>query len=816
MARGGGGRRSGLSLRTTFALVALASILPFLGLIVYFGYGQVAQEKGRVQEEALSAARTLASQVENHVSARLDALVALAEGLGAGGLSPAAAEQAARRYRQSYPDFDQVVIVDQVGGLVTAAGQPLESRRGLGDQDWFKRAATSSQPFVGEPHQAAQDLMLGVYAPIRAPDSQLRGVVWAELNLRRIQGLLSRASQRSGAVAQLITENGLVLGRHPGPILVPSVQSSPGYGAVLGKTETLTELTFDDTERRLAAVAPVRPVSWSVVVGLPSAQVLADGKSLLAKVAAAGAAVAILGFVLAMMVGSKTAAGMSRLRAAMGRLEAGDIPVSVPVTAGGEVGALTDGFNRVLGWLRNKVRDYEALSQVDEAAGAAIGSDRSVSAVLPDLLRKVVSGMGADVGALLVQEDAGLVTRAGVGFGGASVEGVTFRRGQGLGGAAVGGRETIVVQDVDGDYRVEEPYIKAAGLSSLVAVPILSGDRAIGAVEVGYRQPHTFSDGEIHRLGAMARRMAQALEHERTLDHARRSTEGLEAKVAEQMEALQKAAAEQAEAKRQAQDARRQTAELQQTIRMQVSQVKEVIKADPAAEEAKRVRAALEKTVSEELRVPLTALLELPRYLVDGLDKPLDKEAQQQLEILHARGEEIIELIDNLVILSALNDGKVKIAMAPFTLPDLIQKVVRATQPRAAARGNRIVMVSDPKSEAGRVVSDSKRVEQVLTNLLVTAARYTELGEIRVTASVKGAEILLAVTDDGAGFTPDEHARLFEPFLHVAPRGGRPMPGTGLLLAVGQRLVEQLGGKLTAKSEVDRGTTFTVSLPVKS
>jgi signal transduction histidine kinase len=346
-------------------------------------------------------------------------------------------------------------------------------------------------------------------------------------------------------------------------------------------------------------------------------------------------------------------------------------------------------------------------------------------------------------------------------------------------------------------------------------VPVVSGDRAIGAVEVGYRQPHTFSDAEVQRLETMVRRMAQPLEHERTIDHARRSTEGLEAKLAEQLEALQKAAAEQAEAKRQAQEARRQTAELQQTIRMQVSQMQEV-KPDPAAEEAKRVRAALEKTVSEELRVPLTALLELPRYLVDGLDKPLDKEAQQQLEILHTRGEEIIELIDNLVVLSALNGGQIRIAMAPLSLPDLIQKVVRAVQPRAAARGNRIVMVSDPKSEAGRVVSDARRLEQVLTNLLVTAARYTELGEIRVTSSVKGTEILLSVMDDGAGFTPDEHARLFEPFLHVAPRGGRALPGTGLLLAVGQRLVQQLGGKLSAKSEVDRGTTFTVSLPVKS
>ena len=468
-------------------LVALVSILPFLGLVVYFGYGQVAQEKGRVQEEALTSARTLAAQVENHVSARLDALTALAEGLGAGGVTPAAAEQAARRYRQSYPDFDQVVIVDQVGGLVAAAGQPLESRRGLGDQDWFKRAATSSQPFVGEPHQAAQDLMLGVYAPIRAPDSQLRGVVAAELNLRRIQGLLSRVSQR--AVAQLITENGTVLGRHPAPILAPSVQSSPGYSAVLGKAETIAELTFDDTERRLAAVAPVRPVSWSVVVGLPSAQVLADGNALLTKVVASGAALAILSFVLAWIVGGKAASGMARLRAAMGRLEAGDIPVSVPVTAGGDVGALTDGFNHVLGWMRNKFREYEALSQVDEAAGAAIGSDRSVSAVLPDLLRKIVSGMGADVGVLLIQEESGLVTRAGIGFGGAAVEGVTFRRGQGLGGAVVGGRETIVIQDVEGDYRVEEPYLKAAGLSSIVAVPVVSATGRSGRSRSGTASP---------------------------------------------------------------------------------------------------------------------------------------------------------------------------------------------------------------------------------------------------------------------------------------------------------------------------------------
>src|SRR5262249_33814348 len=214
------------------------------------------------------------------------------------------------------------------------------------------------------------------------------------------------------------------------------------------------------------------------------------------------------------------------------------------------------------------------------------------------------------------------------------------------------------------------------------------------------------------------------------------------------------------------------------------------------------------------LRVPLTALMDLPRYLVDGLDKPLDAEAQQQLEVLHTRGEEVIELIDNLVVLSSLHGGQVKIAKSPFSLAELVQRVVRTVQPRAAARGNRIVTEIKPGSV--QVVSDPKRLEQILANLLVTSAKYTELGEIRVTCEVKGTDVVLTVADDGAGFTADEQARLFQPFLQVAPRGGRKLPGMGLLLNVCQRLVQLLGGKIAVKSEVDRGTSIAVTLPVQS
>lgn len=820
-AAGAGGRsRRGTSLRTTFLLVAFATIIPFIGLIAYLGDTQLSREKGRVQDEALSRARSLAAQVEPHLTARLDGLAQTAEAVAAGVGNPGVVEAQLRRFRQSFPDFDQILVLDQVGAVTAVAG-PEGRRQAFGDQEWFKRAVTATQPFVGDPRQAGPDVLVGFYAAARTPEGQLRGVLAADLNLKRVQDILARARLSSGSVAELLNERDLVVARQPALHLLQDVQRLAGYSELLRRQEAVSEVVFADGERRLAGAIPIHSLNWTLAVGLPSAQVLAETRNLLMQVGGGAAVVTVLSLALVLSLARRTSRGMERLSAAMHRLETGDIPASVPVTVGGELGAVTEGFNRTLGWLRGKLQEFEALSQIDEAAGATIARDGSGGgSSLPNLLRRVVGGMGADVGALLIQEDESLVTRAAVGFVGIPGEGVTFHRGQGLGGAVVGGREAIVVPDAESDYRVEEPYLKAAGIKSVVGVPIVSGDRVIGAVEVGYRAPHAFTDPEVQRLEAMARRTAQALEHERALEEVRRNTAGLEAKVAEQMAALQKAATEQAEARRQAQEARRQAQQLEQTIRMQVPQVKEVIRekevvrADPAAEEAKRLRAAMQKTVSEELRVPLTALLDLPRFLVDGLNTPLGHEERQQLEILHARGEEIIELIDNLAILSGLHGDQVKVAKATFNLPDLIQRVARSMQSRAAAKGNRIQI--DVKPGAGQVASDAKRVEEVLTNLVATAIKYTELGEIRITAYRQGTDVVLSVADDGAGFSTDEQSKIFEPFLQIALRDGRKFPGTGLQLTVCQRLVKLLGGRISVEGEPDRGTRFTVTLPVQA
>jgi signal transduction histidine kinase len=814
--------REGGSLKGSLVAAALATCIPFLLLIGYLAWGQISGQRDRVERDALAQASLVTAQVEKHFGARIEAASGAAALLGAGGASPSAAEAQARRLKQTFPDVDRVVMYDELGVAVATVPALAEGKRlAVGDQEWFKRAATSTEPFVGVPSRVGPEVSVGIYAPIRTPEGQLRGVLAADLILKRVQDLLGQTKSLPGTVSALVTDRGVVVARQPTLFLLSSVAELPGYGELLARGGA-GEAVFEDGQTRISGAVRVRPLGWTVTVGLPAAEVMRDTRNHLLLVGGAVLAVTVLALLAAVRLAGRQIEGFGRLRQAMGRLETGDLPATVPVAVGGEAGALTDSFNRMLNWLRGKLKEYEVVSQLDEAAGRVTTGDRSIDAALPSLLRRVVSGVGADVGVLVLPDEGGLAARAAVGFHGVEVEGTRLRRGQGLAGAVMSTREALIVPDVEAEYRIEEPYLKDGGVRSIAAFPLLVADDLLGVVSVGYRTAHPFRPDEMGRLEAIVRRTAQAIERAQAVDSVQRSTQGLEAQLAQQGEALQKAAVDQAEAQRQAQEARKQARDLEQKMKLQAAQApqvkeviveREVVRVDPAAERSARLRGELQKTVSEELRAPLTTLLDLPRLLVDGLQKPLGDAERGQLEILQERGHEILELIEGLTALSALHAGTLKITRAPVDVPTLVQRVVRALQPRAAARGNRIE--TDIKPGVATVATDARRVEQVLGNLILSSIKYTEVGEIRVTCHQRDRDVVITVADDGIGFTAEEQGRIFQPFCPVGPRGGRALPGTGLLLTVTERLVTALGGKIRVESEPDRGTWITVTLPAQ-
>jgi HAMP domain-containing protein/putative methionine-R-sulfoxide reductase with GAF domain len=488
--------------------------LAFAGLLGYAALVHGSRERERVQRDVLTHAQTLAQHVEFYLATRIDLLAGLADTASRGGGLDSQLRLAAR----SYADLASIVVVDGRGGVLGMASSGRGPVR-PGDTDLAGRGASGGRVAVGEPRRAGADVVVGLYvATDRAPNGPSGVAAIAELSLRSIQALFGQLGLGAETVTEILTPGGLVVARGPVPAAVTGTRAGARYPDLL-RGEHGAEIAFEDGVRRLVGAALIRPAGWVVAVGRPLATVETDAWKPLVLSGAGAAAALALALVLALPLVRRTSEGLERLRGAMSRLEAGDIPANLPVTVGGEVGALTEGFNRLLGGLRTRLSDYKAMSRVEQAANSAIAGERPFREVLIDLLRNVVRGMEADAGVALLREPEGLVVRAAVGLWSGSVEGVALPRGRlGVAGAVIEGRRVTIVSDTEADGLAVEPYVEAARLRSLIGAPMVSRGQVVGVVEVGYRTPHSFAVAEVHRTEAMVGRMVQAYEHARALE----------------------------------------------------------------------------------------------------------------------------------------------------------------------------------------------------------------------------------------------------------------------------------------------------------
>ena len=178
---------------------------------------------------------------------------------------------------------------------------------------------------------------------------------------------------------------------------------------------------------------------------------------------------------------------------------------------------------------------------------------------------------------------------------------------------------------------------------------------------------------------------------------------------------------------------------------------------------------------------------------------------------IRGASQQLIALINDLLDISRIEAGALDIALGEVSLGSLVHEVREMSLPLAAANNNTILAAV--AEDVPRVVSDERRLRQVLLNLASNACKFTERGRIVLEAVTDGDGAALRVRDTGCGMTPEQVARLFEPFVQVHPSAAHRGKGTGLGLALSRRLVESLGGSISVESEPGRGTQFTVRLP---
>jgi signal transduction histidine kinase len=211
--------------------------------------------------------------------------------------------------------------------------------------------------------------------------------------------------------------------------------------------------------------------------------------------------------------------------------------------------------------------------------------------------------------------------------------------------------------------------------------------------------------------------------------------------------------------------------------------------------------------------------------MLRGLAGPLNDEQTKQLGMVRGSARHLLELINDVLDLSKIEHGQLDVHREPFDLRESVTRVVASVAPLAAKKG--LVLATDVPGQLPLMMSDQRRVEQILLNLLNNAIKFTEEGSVSLNVDLvpdglddPGEEarrtVRIRVVDTGIGIERNDLAMLFQPFQQIDSGLSRQHEGTGLGLAICRRLAGLLGGDIVAASEWRKGSTFTVTLPMEN
>jgi PAS domain S-box-containing protein len=243
------------------------------------------------------------------------------------------------------------------------------------------------------------------------------------------------------------------------------------------------------------------------------------------------------------------------------------------------------------------------------------------------------------------------------------------------------------------------------------------------------------------------------------------------------------------------------------------------------AEAADRTKSAFLAAMSHELRTPLNSIIGFTGIILQGLAGPLNAEQTKQLGMVQNSARHLLALINDVLDLSKIEAGQLDVRAEPFDLRSSIERVTATVKPLADKR--RLILSTEIAAEVGEMVSDRRRVEQVLLNLLSNAIKFTDQGRVTLTAERVAdfappeadaplAAVRLRVIDTGIGIKPEHLSTLFQPFRQIDTGLARQHEGTGLGLAICRRLATLMGGEISAASEWSKGSQFTVTLPLRN
>lgn len=253
--------------------------------------------------------------------------------------------------------------------------------------------------------------------------------------------------------------------------------------------------------------------------------------------------------------------------------------------------------------------------------------------------------------------------------------------------------------------------------------------------------------------------------------------------------------------------------ELEDTNRGVVALYAELDEKADSLRKANEIKTRFLSYMSHEFRTPLNSILSLSRMLLARMDGDLTSEQEKQVNFIQRAADGLTELVNDSLDLAKVEAGKTEVNPNSFQIDDLFSTLRGMLRP-LIVQNSSVAMTFEEPDRIPPLYSDEGKIAQILRNFISNALKFTQQGEVRVKAVQMEGNVIFSVSDTGIGIAPEDRERIFEDFVQVESSVQRRVKGTGLGLPLSRKLAELVGGSVSVKSELGRGSTFTLSVPI--
>jgi signal transduction histidine kinase/HAMP domain-containing protein len=459
-----------------------------------------------------------------------------------------------------------------------------------------------------------------------------------------------------------------------------------------------------------------------------------------------------------------------------GRFEeiaSGNFSQRITVPNRDELGTLAANLNRMSEELG---RLYQQIETRNRELGESLEQQTATSDILgviassPTEIQPVLDAVAASAARLCDAKDAvihrveGDLLRRVAAFGQLPTAGpigaqATIERSK-MSGRAVIDRRTIHVHDIAAEFETEFPGDNAQvqfGIRTALSTPLLRESIPIGVISIRRTAVRPFTEKQIALLKTFADQAVIAIENVRLFQ------------------------------------------ELQET--------------NTQLDIANRHKSEFLARVSHDLRTPLNAIIGFTRIVLRRMEGKLPDLQKENLQKVLISGDHLLGLINTLLDLAKIEAGKMEAVAETFRVEDVINMTTATVEP--LLKDGRVRIVRDIPADLPPLKTDRDKLKQILFNLLSNAAKFTEQGEITVSAARENGNLKLAVADSGIGMTPAALEHIFEEFQQAEKTTASKYGGTGLGLAIVKKFVNLMGGEIVVESEIGQGSKFTITLPME-